>query len=140
MNVTKPTTVELFGSRSLQNYWLIRSISHVFPAFFQIFGAYCSADWVERHKHFDTGAQISYFGTGQSFVFSIKPEVLYAWVGKNQPVTPQSASMFQAGDKSMIMIGGGNGCAIQVSNNLELSNTGGGHVTLLSSLTQLRKC
>lgn len=89
--------------------------SHVKFFVFQIFGAYCSTDWVERHKYFDTGAQISYFGNGQSFVFTIEPEIVYHWVGKEQPVTPQSASMFQAGDKSMLMVGGGSGCALQVS-------------------------
>jgi len=68
----------------------------------------------------DAGAQISYFGCGQSFVFRINPMVLYSWVGKEHPVTLSSASMFQAGDKNILMVGGGGpGVALQVC----ISNT-----------------
>ena len=81
----------------------------------QIFGAYCGTDWIERHRQIDAAAQISYFGCGQSFVFTIYPDKCYPWVGKEKPVTLASASMFQAGDRNVMMIGGGNGCALQVS-------------------------
>jgi len=84
-----------------------------------IFGAYCGTDWVERHKHIDAGAQISFFGCGQSFVFKIYPDVCYPWVGKETPVTLASASMFQAGDRNVMMIGGGDGCALQIDKDLD---------------------
>lgn len=81
----------------------------------QIFGAYCATDWVERHKQVDAGAQICYFGCGMTFVFKCHPEIVYYWVGKETPVTLASASMFQAGDRNILMVGGGSGCALQVN-------------------------
>lgn len=48
-------------------------------------------------------------------MFKIYPDVCYPWVGKETPVTLASASMFQAGDRNVMMIGGGDGCALQVN-------------------------
>lgn len=79
-----------------------------------MFGAYCGSDWLDRHSQIDAGAKISYFGCGQTFVFKVYPDVCYPWVGKEHPVTLASASMFQAGDRNILMVGGGNGVALQV--------------------------
>ncbi|XP_067950092.1 GTPase-activating protein skywalker-like isoform X2 [Watersipora subatra] len=88
-----------------------------------VFGAYCATDWVERHKQVDAGAQICFFGCGLSFVFKIHPEMVYYWVGKEVPVTLPGASMFQAGDKNILMVGGGGGCALQFDKDLDHGRT-----------------
>ena len=72
----------------------------------QIFGAYCSADWSTRknlHK------ELSYFGTGETFVFTLSPQRRrYPWVGVELgEKTPASAHMFMAASKQTLLIGGG---------------------------------
>ena len=36
----------------------------------QIFGAYCSTSWAERNRKNDRGMRQTYFGTGETFLFS----------------------------------------------------------------------
>ncbi|XP_028674954.2 TBC1 domain family member 24-like [Erpetoichthys calabaricus] len=47
-------------------------------------GAFLSSDWAERHKTNAKGA--NFFGTGESFVFTLRPEMeRYEWVSVQNP-------------------------------------------------------
>ncbi|XP_050388396.1 GTPase-activating protein skywalker isoform X2 [Patella vulgata] len=82
----------------------------------EIFGAFCSAPWEERKS---SNKNLSYFGTGETFLFSLQPcKRKYDWVGIIQEGIPKTANMFLAGDNSVMTIGGGNGEAIQLDENL----------------------
>uniref|UniRef100_M3XL47 TBC1 domain family member 24 n=1 Tax=Latimeria chalumnae TaxID=7897 RepID=M3XL47_LATCH len=49
----------------------------------EVCGAYLSTDWSDRRKH---GNKLSFFGTGECFVFRLKPEVEhYEWVVIKHP-------------------------------------------------------
>lgn len=77
-----------------------------------MFGAYCSTRWYERNVKDDRGNRQAYFGTGETFLFSLYPErAKYPWVGMEQsPGEKQldhSAELFLAADHKMITIGGG---------------------------------
>ena len=82
---------------------LIHDFTLVFP---QVFGAYCSTDWSERHEH---ERNLTYIGTGETFVFSLTPDpIKYEWIGiKKGSETPNSAQLFMSGDNSQVNIGGG---------------------------------
>lgn len=86
---------------------------HFFTAFlFKVFGAYCSTRWCERNMKNDKGQRQAYFGTGETFLFSLYPErAKYPWVGMdsshNDPKVHHSAELFMAADSKMITIGGG---------------------------------
>ncbi|ESP00285.1 hypothetical protein LOTGIDRAFT_141064 [Lottia gigantea] len=83
----------------------------------EIFGAFCSASWCERKS---SNKNLSYFGTGETFVFSLYPKKeKYEWVGILNEDIKRTASMFLAGDNSVMTIGGGSGEAIQLDENLE---------------------
>jgi hypothetical protein len=80
----------------------------------QIFGAFCATYWGDRLLRENLDGR--FFGLGQTFVFSIYPQrAKYNWVGMakeegvpvNQHDIPASGSMFQSGDNSNLMIGGG---------------------------------
>lgn len=83
----------------------------------EIFGAYCSSDWSERTAG---GKNLTYFGTGETFIFTLNPEPRkYDWIGidpDNEIVN--TANMFLAGDNSMLTVGGGSGEALQLDENL----------------------
>ncbi|XP_013388368.1 TBC1 domain family member 24 isoform X1 [Lingula anatina] len=84
----------------------------------EVFGAYCSNDWSERIQY---EKRLTYFGTGETFLFTLVPEVeKIEWVGLKKP--PEEISntgyMFQAGDRTMLTIGGGDGEGIQLDENL----------------------
>lgn len=82
----------------------------------EIVGAFCSTYWRERRQ---IGQNLSYFGTGETFVFTLHPEKKkYEWVGLTQNNIPNTANMFQAGDRSILTIGGGHGEAISLDENL----------------------
>ena len=72
---------------------------------YQIFGAFCSSYWRERKL---STKNLSYFGTGETFIFTLAPEKKkYDWVGLKEESIPNTANMFQAGDRSVLTIGGG---------------------------------
>lgn len=78
----------------------------------QVFGAYCSTRWYERNVKDDKGQRQAYFGTGETFLFSLYPErAKYPWVGMdsshNDSKVHHSAELFMAADSKMITIGGG---------------------------------
>ncbi|XP_076453809.1 GTPase-activating protein skywalker-like [Babylonia areolata] len=87
----------------------------------EVFGAFCADPWVERRTY---SRPVRFFGTGETFLFTLVPErVKYEWVGKPDPHVPLSANMFQAGDNSSLLIGGGNGCGIQLDGMMERCRT-----------------
>lgn len=102
----------------------------------QVFGAYCSSRWYERNLKDDKGnrqgkkkkvqilficqlqanlsmsfsfSYTAYFGTGESFLFSLYPErAKYPWVGiDSDKNVDHSAELFMAADNKMLTIGGG---------------------------------
>lgn len=86
-----------------------------------VFGAYCSVAWDGRLK-FKT---LSYFGTGETFLFTLRPEVTQSlWVGKKSPqnasTLPAHCEWFMAGDNTSLRVGGGDsGEAICLDEMLE---------------------
>ena len=51
---------------------------------------------------------LSYFGTGETFVFTLSPEKKkYDWIGLKEESIPNTANMFQAGDRTVLTVGGG---------------------------------
>lgn len=82
----------------------------------EVFGAFCSMYWRERKK---SNKNVYYFGTGETFVFTLSPErKKYEWVGLHEENISNTANMFLAGDSKILTIGGGNGEAIQLDENL----------------------
>ncbi|XP_061189632.1 uncharacterized protein LOC133197554 [Saccostrea echinata] len=82
----------------------------------EVFGAFCSMYWRERKK---SNKNVYYFGTGETFVFTLYPEKKkYEWVGLHEENIPSTANMFLAGDSKILTVGGGNGEAIQLDENL----------------------
>lgn len=83
----------------------------------EVFGAFCSSSWEHRKQ---CSKNISYFGTGETFLFTLLPDrKKYPWVGYNRPdIARNAASMFMAGDNSVLIIGGGGGNAIMLDENL----------------------
>lgn len=79
----------------------------------QVFGAYCSSRWAERKSKDSHGGRQGYFGTGESFVFTLVPnEVKYPWVGiaassDGPSCIRHAAELFMASDGRMFTIGGG---------------------------------
>lgn len=80
--------------------------SHLFK---QVFGAYCSTRWFERNLKDDNGHRQAYFGTGETFLFSLYPDrAKYPWVGiESDKNLGHGSELFMAADASMITIGGG---------------------------------
>ncbi|XP_015522409.1 GTPase-activating protein skywalker isoform X1 [Neodiprion pinetum] len=94
----------------------------------EVFGAYCSTRWCERNLKDDKGQRQAYFGTGETFLFSLYPErAKYPWVGMdsshNDPRVHHSAELFMAADTKMITIGGGEGQAIWMDENIRFGKT-----------------
>ncbi|KAJ3657069.1 hypothetical protein Zmor_016101 [Zophobas morio] len=74
----------------------------------EVFGAYCSSRWGERNQKDDRGNRQAYFGTGETFLFSLYPErAKYQWVGIEGDKVGHGAELFMAADSKMITIGGG---------------------------------
>lgn len=72
----------------------------------EIIGAFVSTSWSERNSGHKT---LTYFGTGESFVFRLIPTpIRYLWTGL-QEEGPRSNDLFMAGDDKSLMIGGGAG-------------------------------
>lgn len=79
-----------------------------FNFFLKVFGAYCSSRWCERNQKDDRGNRQAYFGTGETFLFSLYPErAKYPWVGMDGDKVNHGAELFMAADTKMITIGGG---------------------------------
>ncbi|KAJ2944511.1 hypothetical protein O0L34_g3856 [Tuta absoluta] len=83
----------------------------------EVFGAYCSTRWFERNQKDERGNRQAYFGTGETFLFSLYPErAKYPWVGctnasgdkdEKQQQVAHGSELFMAADNKMITIGGG---------------------------------
>lgn len=83
-------------------------VKELFVVLLQVFGAYCSSRWQERNLKDDRGNRTAYFGTGETFLFSLYPErAKYPWVGMEGESVNHSAELFMAADSKMITIGGG---------------------------------
>ncbi|CAL4124990.1 unnamed protein product [Meganyctiphanes norvegica] len=94
-----------------------------------VFGAYLSSPWATRNKQDEFGNRQTYFGTGESFLFSLRPQsARYEWVGINQqksggPTLEHSAELFMHADNTMLSIGGGGGQGIQLDEELRFGKT-----------------
>ncbi|KAL8598839.1 hypothetical protein ACOMHN_015418 [Nucella lapillus] len=87
----------------------------------EVFGAFCADPWYDRRTYC---RPVRFFGTGETFLFTLVPERMkYDWVGKPDPHVPLSANMFQAGDNSSLLVGGGNGSGIQLDGMMERCRT-----------------
>ncbi|CAH1956150.1 unnamed protein product [Acanthoscelides obtectus] len=90
----------------------------------EVFGAYCSSKWGERNIKDDRGNRQAYFGTGETFLFSLYPErAKYPWVGMDGDKVHHAAELFMAADTKMITIGGGEGQAIWMDENVRYGKT-----------------
>lgn len=91
----------------------------------EVFGAYCSSKWGERNMKDDRGNRQAYFGTGETFLFSLFPEsAKYPWVGMDGDKNlGHGAELFMAADAKMITIGGGEGQAIWMDENIRYGKT-----------------
>uniref|UniRef100_A0A182TET2 TLDc domain-containing protein n=1 Tax=Anopheles melas TaxID=34690 RepID=A0A182TET2_9DIPT len=91
----------------------------------EVFGAYCSSRWFERNLKDDRGQRQAYFGTGETFLFSLYPErAKYPWVGiEGDTGLGHASELFMAADSKMITIGGGEGQAIWMDENIRFGKT-----------------
>ncbi|XP_026488786.1 GTPase-activating protein skywalker isoform X5 [Vanessa tameamea] len=97
----------------------------------EVFGAYCSTRWFERNQKDERGNRQAYFGTGETFLFSLYPErAKYPWVGcsigadgKGEERVSHASELFMAADSKMITIGGGEGQAIWMDENIRFGKT-----------------
>ncbi|XP_070494948.1 GTPase-activating protein skywalker isoform X3 [Chironomus tepperi] len=91
----------------------------------EVFGAYLSSRWYERNLKDDKGNRQAYFGTGESFLFSLYPErAKYPWVGiDSDRNVDHSAELFMAADNKMLTIGGGDGQAIWMDENIRFGKS-----------------
>ncbi|XP_048518562.1 GTPase-activating protein skywalker isoform X4 [Dendroctonus ponderosae] len=91
----------------------------------EVFGAYCSSRWCERNQKDDRGNRQAYFGTGETFLFSLYPErAKYPWIGvEGDRNVSHGAELFMAADSKMITIGGGEGQAIWMDENIRYGKT-----------------
>lgn len=90
----------------------------------EVFGAYCSSKWIERNQKDERGNRMAYFGTGETFLFSLYPErAKYPWVGMDVNSVNHSAELFMAADTKMVTIGGGDGQAIWMDENIRYGKT-----------------
>uniref|UniRef100_A0A915A603 RING-type domain-containing protein n=1 Tax=Parascaris univalens TaxID=6257 RepID=A0A915A603_PARUN len=87
----------------------------------EVFGAYCSASWAERHDAHER-ARSRYFGTGESFVWKVDVESgqlrVYTWVGNRGDCADNCPQMFMAADDKSLVIGSGGGDAIAIRDEL----------------------
>ncbi|KAL3282746.1 hypothetical protein HHI36_005914 [Cryptolaemus montrouzieri] len=90
----------------------------------EVFGAYCSSRWGERNQKDQRGNRQAYFGTGETFLFSLYPErAKYPWVGIDADRVEHGAELFMAADTKMITIGGGDGQAIWIDESIRFGKT-----------------
>ncbi|RUS90996.1 hypothetical protein EGW08_001213 [Elysia chlorotica] len=80
-----------------------------------IFGAFCSEPWFTRHEK--NQPHMSFFGTGETFVFTMYPSMKkFPWAGATVQTRGHTSDHFMAGDDTMLIIGSGNGEAIYLDN------------------------
>lgn len=90
----------------------------------EVFGAYCSNKWLDRNQKDERGNRTTYFGTGETFLFSLYPErAKYPWIGMESDNVNHSNELFMAADTKMITIGGGDGQAIWMDENIRFGKT-----------------
>nr|XP_045609959.1 GTPase-activating protein skywalker-like isoform X2 [Procambarus clarkii] len=96
-----------------------------------VFGAYCSTAWAQRHHKDEFGNWQTYFGTGETFLFTLRPTVAkYQWVGISRQQdnahlssVEHSAELFMHADSNMITIGGGHGQGIMLDHDFRYGKT-----------------
>ncbi|KRY48424.1 TBC1 domain family member 24 [Trichinella britovi] len=85
-----------------------------------IIGAYCSEAWEMRKKL----SQLSYFGTGESFLFYFTPTPnVFPWVGLKRPVQKHGEELFQCATATSLIIGGGGNEGLSIRQTLERGTT-----------------
>ncbi|KRX59777.1 TBC1 domain family member 24 [Trichinella sp. T9] len=85
-----------------------------------IIGAYCSEAWEMRKKL----SQLSYFGTGESFLFYFTPTPnVFPWVGLKRPVQKHGEELFQCATATSLIIGGGGNEGLSIRQTLERDTT-----------------
>jgi len=85
----------------------------------EVFGAFCADSWANRESG-------HYFGTGETFLFSLKPDVAkYAWSDAEARSSipgarkaAASSQLFMSGTATHIIIGSGNGSGIWLDEDL----------------------
>ncbi|XP_047736312.1 GTPase-activating protein skywalker isoform X1 [Hyalella azteca] len=96
-----------------------------------VFGAYCSVAWNNRNKRDEFGNKQTYYGTGETFLFSLRPvPAKHQWVGITQQKhnaalssVQHSAELFMHGDEDMITVGGGDGQGLFLDHELQFGKT-----------------
>lgn len=82
------------------------------------FGAYCSESWATRLSR-DSGY---YFGTGETFLFSLRPKAIrYSWteaLNEKRDSVSHSSQLFMTATASHIIVGSGNGTGIWLDEDL----------------------
>ncbi|PIK36879.1 putative TBC1 domain family member 24 isoform X5 [Apostichopus japonicus] len=132
LNLSAESCVHVRGSRFLINTFssaceyceptilLIKTMDD------EVFGAYLSTCWGQRN---DEEQKTPYFGTGESFMFSLSPEEKkYPWVGliDNNKVSGPSdhaAHLFMRAQANLIAVGGGGGDGICLDGDLTKGRT-----------------
>lgn len=92
----------------------------------EIFGAYCSSDWADRHKQDNKGNRQLYFGTGESFLFSFSPKpIKYCWIGieENEGRLTPAQQLFMSASNTMICVGSGEGQGLCLDESLTFGRT-----------------
>ncbi|XP_044752751.1 GTPase-activating protein skywalker isoform X10 [Coccinella septempunctata] len=118
--VRSRSSENLPNSQSQNN---IQMVSHTLTIR-EVFGAYCSSRWCERNQKDQRGNRQAYFGTGETFLFSLYPErAKYPWVGIDADRVEHGAELFMAADTKMITIGGGDGQAIWIDENIRFGKS-----------------
>ncbi|XP_044752749.1 GTPase-activating protein skywalker isoform X8 [Coccinella septempunctata] len=113
------------GPRTLSmGIFPVQNVESVILAQEDVFGAYCSSRWCERNQKDQRGNRQAYFGTGETFLFSLYPErAKYPWVGIDADRVEHGAELFMAADTKMITIGGGDGQAIWIDENIRFGKS-----------------
>ncbi|XP_071525267.1 GTPase-activating protein skywalker-like [Panulirus ornatus] len=96
-----------------------------------VFGAYCSTAWANRHHKDEFGNWQTYFGTGETFLFTLRPTVAkYQCVGISRQQdnaalssVEHSAELFMHADNNTVTIGEGNGQGIMLDRDFRYGKT-----------------
>ncbi|KRZ67170.1 TBC1 domain family member 24 [Trichinella papuae] len=114
IQTTWKQVVHLFNWLKFMMMMMMRNL------FFKIIGAYCSEAWEMRKKL----SQLSYFGTGESFLFYFTPTPnVFPWVGLKRPVQKHGEELFQCATATSLIIGGGGNEGLSIRQTLERGTT-----------------